>query len=446
MIYFILLAFGFTSVMSAMEYGIIVDAGSTGSRIHVYEWNKRKQHADTNDIIITQAPFSSPKVIDNHELKPGVSSYTNNVIQAGESLKDLTDKAEAFLKTKKKLSTQALKKIPIFVQATSGLRRLDPTISSRLIDSIRTFLKKTPFYFKDSYVRILSGEEEGVYGWMTVNYFKNTYFKDVTYGTMEMGAGSSQITFHYPSVIANSYPLQRKMSTQPVSLYSHSYLFYGVDAVIKRLDELAANDPKRDAPCYHTGYKKNVTMKSKIIEISGSSNYLKCSNVTLSLLKKQSQCLSYNCAIDGVYQPRIPANMKFYAFGAFAYVADAFNVNTWQALQLKIVAHCAKNWAKAQEVFKDRSYLAPYAPLYCLELVYFERLLLDGYGFTQFSNIMFDRKINGTKIEWAMGSILYQANIRPWELIVDVKSGNGKSANGILTALAISAALFVLRW
>ena len=68
--------------------------------------------------------------------------------------------------------------------------------------------------------RILAGEEEGAYGWVAINYLKGTLVKDsegsgtadpsITYGALEMGGASTQISFFKASqnIIADLFKLQ----------------------------------------------------------------------------------------------------------------------------------------------------------------------------------------------------------------------------------------------
>ncbi|CAG2235425.1 unnamed protein product [Mytilus edulis] len=71
-----------------------------------------------------------------------------------------------------------------------------------LMNAIRNVLQNktlNPFVFNPSNVRILSGEEEGVFAWITINYLKDYFGSDrpqsQAVGVLEMGGGSTQIVF-----------------------------------------------------------------------------------------------------------------------------------------------------------------------------------------------------------------------------------------------------------
>ncbi len=59
-----------------------------------------------------------------------------------------------------------------------ALLRLLPLCSdeqqARLLDGCRTILGASPFRFDPSWVRIISGADEGVYGWIALNYLAGT--------------------------------------------------------------------------------------------------------------------------------------------------------------------------------------------------------------------------------------------------------------------------------
>ena len=42
----------------------------------------------------------------------------------------------------------------------------------KILKSVRKALAGSPFMFKDDYARIISGEEEGISSWITLNYLK----------------------------------------------------------------------------------------------------------------------------------------------------------------------------------------------------------------------------------------------------------------------------------
>ena len=80
-------------------------------------------------------------------------------------------------------------------------------------------------------MRILSGEEEGAYGWLAVNSELDGLSDPGTHsvGVLDLGGASMQITFVPEadrSVLQHSFPLF--LQGQQSNLYSASYLQFGL--------------------------------------------------------------------------------------------------------------------------------------------------------------------------------------------------------------------------
>lgn len=86
-----------------------------------------------------------------------------------------------------------------------------------------------PFQFRPDWARVISGEEEGVFGWVAVNNMAGTLLSTAagTVGALDLGGASTQITFSptTTSVLEDFYEL--KLGEKLVRLYSHSFLGYG---------------------------------------------------------------------------------------------------------------------------------------------------------------------------------------------------------------------------
>ena len=62
---------------------------------------------------------------------------------------------------------------PIYLKATGGLRTLPQPQRVQLLDCVRKLFHNTtfnPFDFEDERARVISGEEEAIYGWVGVNF------------------------------------------------------------------------------------------------------------------------------------------------------------------------------------------------------------------------------------------------------------------------------------
>jgi len=131
----------------------MIDAGSTGSRIHVYKFHN-----------CFEAPTLEHETFE--QVKPGLSSYANSPEKAAESLDALLDIAVAEIPKELQSCT------PLAVKATAGLRILGEAQSRAILEAVEKRIHdKYPFPLPSSDgVIIMDGKDEGVYAWITTNY------------------------------------------------------------------------------------------------------------------------------------------------------------------------------------------------------------------------------------------------------------------------------------
>ena len=123
----------------------MVDAGSTGSRIHVYKFNN----------------CGSTPELEHEEFKmtqPGLSSFKEDSEGAAKSLDVLMEVAVKVVPDKLKSCT------PVAVKATAGLRLLGTEMSRRTLDAVRQRLEtRYPFpVVEGDGVSIMEGKDEGL--------------------------------------------------------------------------------------------------------------------------------------------------------------------------------------------------------------------------------------------------------------------------------------------
>lgn len=158
-----------TSPLDESNYVVIIDAGSTGSRVHVYEFNNSAlgQQKSPNSYTSTINSIPIPQLIhETFELtRPGLSykDYVLDFEQGAQSLDPL-------LRTALQVVPRHLQPFtPLSVKATAGLRLIGDETSSKYMAYIKEHLiNNYPFNIRD--VGIMAGKEEGVFAWLTTNY------------------------------------------------------------------------------------------------------------------------------------------------------------------------------------------------------------------------------------------------------------------------------------
>lgn len=78
------------------------------------------------------------------------------------------------MKKKLQLSSDVLAQIPIIFAGTGGLRSLKPEQANSLLKEVNVVLKKSGFFVKDNSVRILSGDDEGIFLWFSTKILLGT--------------------------------------------------------------------------------------------------------------------------------------------------------------------------------------------------------------------------------------------------------------------------------
>ena len=156
------------------NYFIVIDAGSSGSRCHIYSYHTSWLLPDINQI-------------NSIKISPGISSLQNqNEIQL--YLRNILDFAHDQVPDNIRSNT------PLFLYATAGMRLLSPSEQMFIIDaSCMFFQSSSKFYIPNcDNFKVISGKEEGIFGWLTLNYLKKALIlksnasQSETFGFLDM--------------------------------------------------------------------------------------------------------------------------------------------------------------------------------------------------------------------------------------------------------------------
>lgn len=415
-----------------MKYGIVFDAGSSHTALFLYQWPGNKEN---NTGIVSQTLTCDVK-------GDGISSYTANPPGAGESLKECLDVAKNAVPTNLQSTT------PVYLGATAGMRLLqlvNQTQSEQILTEVSKTLKTYPFDFRGA--KILTGMEEGAYGWITINYLLEGFIKysfngkwvhpkaGNILGALDLGGASTQISFIPKDPVKDSQSaFDLQLYGYKYQLYTHSYLCYGKDQALKKVQEYLQKNSTSSVinhPCYHANY--NVTIKlgdlynspcvvkpssfdpSQTVTFKGTAEFQQCVTLMEKILNLSS-CTSPDCGFDGVYQP--PVDGEFFAFSAYFYTFDFLGLAPKAPLQkvnTTIYNFCNKTWdvvVKENPTVKEK-----YLRDYCASAHYIMAILLTGYKFNNsWDNISFQKQVADTDIGWTLGYMLNLTNMLPSDL------------------------------
>ncbi|KAJ3190541.1 Golgi apyrase [Irineochytrium annulatum] len=202
-------------------YGIVIDAGSSGSRALIYSWrDPRKVRVEASRRLVTTAgpgldaldrlprlEKADPTGTNwSMSIEPGISSLANNPspLAVAEYLKPLFTFAASIVPPRK------IEVTPIYLLATAGMRLIAAEPRAAILAAACELASRTYGFSVGGgcsmHFRVISGELEGIFGWVTVNYlkggFENVSRKDgvelpspASYGFLDMGGASTQIAF-----------------------------------------------------------------------------------------------------------------------------------------------------------------------------------------------------------------------------------------------------------
>ncbi|KAJ1859340.1 Guanosine-diphosphatase [Coemansia sp. RSA 2703] len=405
-----------------VQYVLMVDAGSTGSRIHVYKFNYCKDHPELEDEIFEQ-------------IKPGLSSFGDNANGAAHSLDGLMDVAM------KGVPEQLRSCTPIAVKATAGLRMLGVDKSDKILEAVRSHLANDyPFkLIPNNPVEIMDGKDEGIYAWITVNFLLGTLGKEEhkTAATFDLGGGSTQIVFEPrfekwnpetggPQLAAGEHRYEMTYGGQEYTLYQHSYLGYGLMEARKKIKTLIAQEASSSGkfsiehPCFPPGFREEVTAvdgKSQVTikgaaksSLDGKSAADACYKEVRKIFNKDAPCTQKPCSFDGVYQPELDKTFIENPFYIFSYfydrtyplgVREEFKLSDIKSLTDKVCKHDVALFASKEE--QEEVGMENH---YCMDLSFQYALLRDGVGMPESRVVRSTRKIKDAETGWCLGASL----------------------------------------
>ncbi|XP_021573539.1 ectonucleoside triphosphate diphosphohydrolase 6 isoform X2 [Carlito syrichta] len=336
-------------------YGIMFDAGSTGTRVHIFQF--------------TQPPGETPSL--THEtfkaLKPGLSAYADDVEKSAQGIQELLDVA------KQDIPSDLWKATPLVLKATAGLRLLPGEKAQKLLQKVKEVFKASPFLVGDDCVSIMNGTDEGVSAWITVNFLTGSLKTPgrSSVGMLDLGGGSTQITF-LPQVEGTleasppGYLTALRMFNRTYKLYSYSYL--GLGLMSARLAILGGVEGQPVASLHEP-----------------------CANRVAEVLRNK------------VHRAEEVLQVDFYAFSYYYDLAASIGLIDTEKGGSLVVGDFEM---AAKYVCRTLETRPPRSPFACMDLTYVG-MLLQELGFPRDKVLQLTRKIDNVETSWALGAIFH---------------------------------------
>ncbi|KAI0893240.1 guanosine-diphosphatase [Annulohypoxylon nitens] len=423
-----------------VQYVLMIDAGSTGSRIHVYKFNNC---GPTPELEKEEFKMTEKSV-------GGLSKYKDDPLAAAKTLDDLMAVAMKTVPDKLKGCS------PVAVKATAGLRMIGPEASDRILEAVRNHLEKDyPFPVvskEENGVAIMDGSDEGVYAWITTNYLLGKIGgpdQSPTAAIFDLGGGSTQIVFEptfkglasggMPEKLAEGdHKYELSFGGRKFDLYQHSHLGYGLMAArnsihLSLLHDIYSKEksgsflqkPILNHPCINSGQTDSIKVKlgedsplgqGEIeLNVTGPATPApaQCRALAERILNKDATCKLAPCSFNGIHQPSLSktfATEDVYIFSFFFDRTKPLGMpDSFTLRELHELAHAVCGGEQAWDAFsnvpgaldelRDRGE-------YCLDLNFMIGLLHTGYEMPIDREVKIAKKIKGNELGWCLGASL----------------------------------------
>ncbi|MCP3958902.1 MAG: hypothetical protein GY719_13705 [bacterium] len=372
------------------RWGMVIDAGSSGSRLRLYCWRPGDGDA---------LPWIEAR--GGKKQEPGVADAecSRAPEESVALLRPLIDHARETIDEARWAST------PLSLLATAGLRQCPESYRAEMLAGIRAYLEENPFELVG--VEVISGLEEGRFGWAGVNYLLGGLDPGAeSTGALDLGGASTQMTFAAAECSATTADCgEIELGEASYPAYSHSYLGWGQDDAMRRVGSPA---------CYLRGYPQTEQ------GTTGRGRFKACRRAIRRAIAREMRarppeppCES-SCNRLGAYQPSLAGD--FVAFSAYAYTTDYLELPP--RLSLAELAAAGKSFCKtpwrqieAECAAGTRSTCnESWLNRYCFASAYIVTLLHDVYGFGMGERqITSTNELEGVDIDWTLGVMVQMA-------------------------------------
>ena len=226
------------------RYGVLITVTTQENHVSVWRW-VRGEYCAAQQLVI-------PELL-RHSLSddPGVGSLALDQSRVPEIIDRMIKHGETELA---KYGVSAQDSL-IFLSCGAGVRRLVPVLRDGIMGQLRELLSATNFLFEDQYLRLESGEEEGMHHWLalTAHWSWNNrtkdhldahddvpaaqYGKDIRRtGFIDISSLAASVTFqpvNQHSILESLLVLD---FVRPVRVYSRAFMHYGYDGLHSSID------------------------------------------------------------------------------------------------------------------------------------------------------------------------------------------------------------------
>ncbi|XP_018606507.2 ectonucleoside triphosphate diphosphohydrolase 7-like [Scleropages formosus] len=451
-----------------LNYGIVVDCGSSGSRVFVYYWPPHNGNPHSLLDIRQMRDHDRAPVVK--KIKPGISTLALTPEKASEYLQPLLSHAAAHIPREKHKET------PLYILCTAGMRLLPESQQTAILEDLtRDVPLEFDFLFSSSQAEVISGKQEGVYAWIGINFVlgrfdhadededavvevttgvqnQESISRRRTVGIIDMGGASLQIAYEVPSAIAFSSPEQEEAAksllaefnlgcdrdhTQHVyRVYVTTFLGFGGNMARQRYEDDVVNStlarngvmgdqtgmtpsaPYLDA-CLPAGLSDTIKRNRQEVFLRGQGDWHRCQEAVKPLLGTPNNTTS----LKGAYQAPIDYhNSEFYGFSEFYYCTeDVLRISgQYSSTHFAKAAtdYCATKWSTLKQRLDSKlfSMQADISRLkyQCFKSAWMYEVLHSGFRFPEdYGSLKTAQLVYDKEVQWTLGAMLFKTRFLP---------------------------------
>lgn len=437
-----------------LQYGIVIDCGSSGSRLFAYAWKRRHGFQDVTADHVYERSGESYVV---KKVEPGISSLTPE--EAVDQLDELLSYAS------RHIPEEAHRDTILYILATAGLRMIPIDQRTKLLRTIGKEIRRK-FVFRLEEVSVISGQDEGLFAWLSINSIMGRLCNQESnpVAIMDMGGGSIQVAI---PLLDNEKETQKNLhiSTADIQtidlscgarhkIFIHTWLGYGANKARDRYDQFILKNSSYD-PCLPQGLKQNSHLGTSGSfqecrrAISGADVFKdreQSDSVLSALSPAQAQlagagivpighdhasllsCLDENSDIACTYPlraseqlPKIDLEkLELVGISEFYYTnEDVFRMSgqfDTNAFHKAAIEWCSLTKDEIYTNWRAERYNAQESRLnsQCFKAAWLSVMLYEGLGFDIFSSQFSLRtldNIEGKSLQWTLGALLYKSGL-----------------------------------
>ncbi|KAK5908995.1 hypothetical protein CgunFtcFv8_017007 [Champsocephalus gunnari] len=352
------------------------DAGSTGTRVHVFRFTVHTNAAPS----LSQETFRA--------IEPGLSAYADDPDQCAAGILQLLEVAKSSVPPP---------------PGAGPPRELLTRVMALFVDS--------PFLSRDDSVSIMDGTDEGISAWITVNFLTGDLNRaeSSTAGMLDLGGGSTQITFkpQDEKTIQTSpvdYIRSFQMFNNTHTVYTHSYLGLGLmSARLAVLGGAPSLGGSRElvTPCLSPGSEVRWEHADVVYTVSGQES----EGSALEACRLRVRRL-----LSGKVLKVEADDIDFYAFSFYydrAAELGLIEEQTGGSVRVSDYSEAAERVCGGWGASSGSS------PFLCLDLLYISTLLQE-LGFPPHKTLKLARTIHQVETSWALGATFHyiEVNLR----------------------------------